>query len=106
MEVVEGRKDVFMKVPNGKIIPPITWPVIMERITTINQYKIIQEKIDLIKVQIVKGKGFSEETINQVKRDIKNALGEDVHVETDIVDEIPREAGKVKSVVSKVRIGW
>ena len=103
MKVVEGRKDVFMKTPSGKIIPPIIWPVIMERITTINQYKIIQEKIDLIKVQIVKGKGFSEETCSRVKRDIKNALGEDLHIEVEIVDKIPREAGKVRSVVSKIK---
>jgi phenylacetate-CoA ligase len=106
MKVVEGRKDVFMKTPNGKIIPPIIWPVIMERITTINQYKIIQEKIDLIKVQIIKGKVFSEETSDRVKRDIKNALGEDMYIEVEIVDKIPREAGKVRSVVSKIRIEW
>jgi phenylacetate-CoA ligase len=78
----------------------------MERITTINQYKIIQEKIDLIKVQIIKGKGFSEETSDRVKRDIKNALGEDMYIEVEIVDKIPREAGKARSVVSKIKIEW
>jgi len=107
MKVVEGRKDAFVQVPSGRIFSPITWTILLRPFSEIDQFKVIQEKISLLKVQIVKGKGFSEETINQVKINIKNTLGEEVNVEIELVDEIPKDkSGKVRAVVSKVGIEW
>jgi phenylacetate-CoA ligase len=106
MKVLEGRKDAFIQVPNGEIFSPLIWTLFMRFYSDISQFKVIQEKIDLIRMQIVEGKGFSQETIDRVKRDVKNVLGEDMHIEIEIVDEIPKEAGKVRSVVSNVKIDW
>ena len=107
MKVLEGRTDAFVQVLDGRVFSPIIWTILLKPFLEIAQFKVIQEKIDLIKVQIVKGKGFSQETIDLVKKDIRNVLGEDMHVETELVDEIPRErSGKVRSVVSKVKINW
>ena len=54
---------------------------------------------------MVKGKGFSESTISQIKQQIKvGCLGEDVKVEVELMEEIPKErTGKLRTVVSKVR---
>jgi phenylacetate-CoA ligase len=109
MKLVEGRKDSFIKTPNGRIYPQMTFWSIMRMFSEsdkIINFKVIQEKIDVIKIQIVPGRGFTQETINQLKSDIKNVLGEEVHIEVEPVDEIPREAGKVRSVVSKIKIDW
>ena len=107
MKVVEGRKDAFVQVPGGRIFSPIIWTILLRPFSDIAQFKVIQERKDLIKLQIVKGKGFSQETIDRVKKDIKNVLGEDMNIEVEIVNEIPREkSGKVRSVTSKVKIGW
>ena len=109
MKLVEGRKDSFIKTPNGRIFPQMTFWSIMRMFSEsdkIINFKVIQEKIDEIKIQIVPGRGFTQETINQLKRDINNVLGEDVHVEVELVDEIPKEAGKVRSVVSKIKTDW
>jgi len=106
MKLVEGRTDAFVQVPDGRVFSPIIWTILLRPFLEISQFKVIQEKKNLIKVQIVKGKGFMEKTIDRVKRDIKNVLGEDMHIEVEFVDEIPREAGKVRSVVSKIKIDW
>jgi phenylacetate-CoA ligase len=107
IKAIEGRKDAFIQVPNGEIFSPIIWTLLMRYYSDISQFKVIQEKINLIRMQIVKGKGFSQETIDRVKRDVKNVLGEEVHVEVEVVDEIPREkSGKVRSVISKIKIDW
>lgn len=107
MKVLEGRKDAFIQVPSGEIFSPIVWTLFMRYYSDISQFKVIQEKIDLIRMQIVKGKGFSQETIDRVKRDVKNVLGEDIYIEVESVDGIPREkSGKVRSVISKIRIDW
>ena len=109
MKLVEGRKDSFIKTPDGRTFPQMTFWSIMRMFSEsdkIINFKVIQEKIDEIKIQIVPGRGFTQETINQLKIDIINVLGEDMHVETELVDEIPRKAGKMRSVVSKVKIDW
>jgi phenylacetate-CoA ligase len=106
MNVIEGRTDAFVQVSDGRCFSPIIWTILLRPFSEIAQFKVLQEKRNLIKVQIVKGKGFSQETIDSVKGNIKNALGEDMHIEVEIVNEISREAGKVRSVVSKVRIDW
>lgn len=105
MKLVEGRKDAYMQLPSGRILPPIVWPVITEKIQGIAHCKIIQEKRDVIKVQIVKGKYFLEDIPDRIKKDILNALGETLHIEIEILDKIPRDnTGKFRPVVSKVKI--
>jgi len=105
MKLIEGRSDAFMKAPNGRIFSPIIWTVLMREIPGIGQFKVIQEKIDLLKVLVIKGPDFSEATIPQIQRDIKAAMGEEMVVDVDIVEEIPRDkSGKVRCAVSKVAV--
>jgi phenylacetate-CoA ligase len=105
MKIIEGRKDAFVQVPNGRIFSPIIWTILL-RPYELEHFKVIQEKIDEIKIQIVPGRGFSQETINNLKKDVNSVLGEEVTINIEALDEIPREAGKVRSVVSKVKIDW
>ena len=67
-------------------------------------YRTIQEEKNRFIVQLVRGKGFSERTIHQIKEQIKaGCLGEDVKVEVELMEEIPKErTGKLRAVVSKV----
>jgi len=110
MKVLEGRSDSFIQTPSGRIFPQMTFWAIMRTFSNINQiaqFKVIQEKRDLIRLQIVKGKGFSQETINNLKKEVNSVLGEEVTINIEVVEEILREkSGKVRSVVSKVKIDW
>ena len=107
MKVAEGRKDEFVQTLGGKLFPPITWTVIMRDIPGIVEYQIIQEKIDEIRVKIVKGNSFSQETINRVESKTKNVLREDVYIQVELVDEIIRDKlDKRRSVISKVKNDW
>jgi phenylacetate-CoA ligase len=94
-----------MKVPNGQIFSPIIWTVLMREIPGIGQFKVIQERIDRLNVLVVKDSDFSGATIPQIQREIKAAMGEEMVVDVDIVEEIPRDpSGKVRCAVSKVEI--
>jgi phenylacetate-CoA ligase len=107
MKVVEGRTDSFMQVPDGRIFSPIIWTAVMRRIPGVWQFKAIQEKKDLIRIMVVKAGEFSQMTIDQIEHAIKEVMGDDVNVETEIVDEIPKDkSGKVRAAESKVRIDW
>ena len=107
MKLVEGRTDSFMQVPDGRIFPAMIWEPIMRRIPGVGQFKAIQERKNLIRILLVKNDEFTQRTIDQIAADIKDVMGNDVNVETEIVDEIPKDkSGKVRAAVSKVRIGW
>lgn len=107
MKLIEGRMDSFMQVPNGRIFSPIIWTAMMRGIPGIGQFKAIQEKRDLIRILLVTNDQFSKKTIDQIEHDIKEVMGEKINIETEIVDEIPKDkTGKVRAAVSKVKIEW
>ena len=106
MKLIEGRTDSFMQVPDGRIFSPIIWTAIMRRIHGVGQFKAIQERKDLIRILLVKDEKFTQMTIDQIEHDIKEVMGEKINVETEIVDEIPKDkTGKVRAAVSNVKMG-
>lgn len=105
MKLIEGRTDSFMHMPDGRTLSPRTWPIILKKFLEIEQFKVIQEKKDLIRVLVVKSTGFSQNTISQIKYDIKEIIGPEVNVNVEIVDEILKEnSGKVRCAVSNVKV--
>lgn len=103
MKLIEGRSDAFMKAPNGRIFSPIIWTVLMREIPGIGQFKVIQERTNLIRVFFVKDPDFSEATIPQIQQGIKAAMGDEMVVEVEIVEDIPRDSsGKIRCAVSRI----
>lgn len=100
---IEGKVDDFLFLPSGRTVSPklLVW---LERTPGIAEHRTIQKEKDRFIVQVVRGKGFSKETISQIKQHIKLAfLPDNVKVEVKIVDEIRREKhGKLKRIVSEV----
>jgi phenylacetate-CoA ligase len=101
---IKGRIDDFLTLPSGKKISPRVINVI-ENIPGVSRYKTIQETKNRIVVNLVKGEGFCEKTIIDIKKHIKKGcFGENVGVEVKLVKEIPLEKrGKLRAVVSNVR---
>lgn len=107
IESVEGRTDAFVQLPNGRIFSPIIWTILLRPFSDIAQFRVNQEKIEKIKIQVEPRSDFTQDTINHIIRDIRHVLGDEVHIEIEPVDEIPRDkSGKVRSVISKVKIDW
>jgi len=105
IELVEGRTNDFVTLASGKILPPVLLLLCLEKIDGINQYKLIQEKINMFNVQIVKGQNFKEATIEEVRKKLKDILGRNAQIKIDIVEEIPRDkSGKVRPLESKVPV--
>jgi phenylacetate-CoA ligase len=101
---IEGRTDDFLILPSGRKISPRIINVI-EDIPGVSRYKTIQESKNRIVVNLIKGEGFSQTTISEINKHIKDGcLGEDVEVEVNLVKEIPYErTGKLRAVVSNVK---
>ena len=106
MKIIEGRKDDFTIVPDGRIFSPTIWIVLLMHYN-LDQFKVIQEKIDEIKIQIVPKESFTLETIDELKKRVNAVLGNEVKIKVEIVDKIPKEkSGKMKSMVSKIHSDW
>lgn len=103
MKLIEGRSDSFMQTPDGRIFAAMIWEPIMRRIPGIEKFKAIQERRDLIRILVVGNQMFTAATVEQIKHDIMDVMGEGIDVEIEIVEEIPRDkSGKVRCAVSKV----
>lgn len=103
---IEGRCDDYITLPSGRIISPRTINII-EYVPGVLEYRTIQEEADKFVVQVVPGKDYSAETNKQIEEQIRlGCLGEKVDIKVELVKELPRERrGKLRAVVSKVKIG-
>jgi phenylacetate-CoA ligase len=108
---IEGRKsDVFI-MPNGEriyshFLKECVLTEIKKNFFIVSQFQIIQEKRNTIMLKIVKGKEFDPKVVDKIKNNIENlsiGMGEDISVETEIVQEISKDkSGKRRTVISMV----
>jgi phenylacetate-CoA ligase len=104
LERIAGRTDDLIRLADGRIISPFTISKILRFITGIAQFKMVQERKDAFQILIVRGKGFSPETVETVRREMKKPLGEGVLLDIQLVDHIPLDpSGKIRAVLSRVR---
>jgi phenylacetate-CoA ligase len=100
---IEGRSDDFIIKPNGEVISPRVLGTAIWNQPTIGKYKIIQERYDEFTMELVKEKGFTEETIDIIKTEIEKIMEFPIKLEIKIVEDIPAEAsGKYRKIMSKV----
>jgi len=105
MKLIEGRSDSFMRTPDGRVVSPIIWTLLMRQISGVGQFKAIQEKKDLIKIQVVRDQAFTGATARWIVHDVQEVMGEEMRVDVEVVEEIPRDkSGKVRCAVSKVAV--
>jgi len=104
LERIEGRNNDLIRLADGRIISPFTISKILRFITGIAQFKMVQERKDAFQILIVRGKGFSPETVETVRREMKKPLGDEVLLDIQLVDHIPPDpSGKIRAVISRVR---
>ncbi len=111
MKVIAGRKCMLIPLPGGRILAPLAFTssvLTFKRYSSIDLYRIIQKKIDLIlfrfklREDVADLESFKKEFIDHVRRIL--CLNEDVTIDVEIVDSIPLdETGKFQLVTSEVR---
>ncbi|MBE3093540.1 MAG: phenylacetate--CoA ligase family protein, partial [Actinobacteria bacterium] len=69
MKILEGRKDAFVRTPDGRVFPPTIWIILLMHYN-LEQFKVIQENINQINIQIVPGRRFNLENIPKMKSDV------------------------------------
>ncbi|MBU7011464.1 MAG: phenylacetate--CoA ligase family protein [Theionarchaea archaeon] len=104
MKLIVGRNDDFVTLPSGKKVGPRLMIPPFELIPRINEFRLIQEKKELIVIEIIKGEEYTQATEDTLKQNLLDILGEPVELRFNYVDEIPRgRHNRPRPLISKVR---
>lgn len=104
LKPIEGRNDDFIVLPSGRLLSARSINI-MDDMTCIRSYQIIQEKEDLFVFRFVPANRTLPETSKkEIIRRIKHGChGEEVKIEFEMVNKIERgRTGKIRTIVSKV----
>lgn len=105
LERISGRLEDIVVTPDGRFLSRLDF--IFKEIPCVQEAQIIQETKEHLRVRIVARDGFSDVDRNQVTADLKARAGDDMRVDIEIVDCIPRLSnGKFRYVVSKVPLDF
>ncbi len=101
MDAIEGRIPDILITPNGKYLTHNFFVFFFESIEEVEQFQIIQNKLDEIVVKIVVRKNFKLKTFNYIRDVIQKQVGPDVKLKIKIVPYIPpAKSGKRRFVIS------
>jgi len=106
MKVVEGRIDDFLTDLDGRLISPtVFFPYPFEDMERIKQFRVIQERSDKLKIQLVVKENFRNEdqVFEKARRKIQNLFGKGMLVEFQLLEKIDLDStGKLRKIVSNV----
>jgi phenylacetate-CoA ligase len=101
LERIIGRADDLVITPDGRRVGRLD-PV-FKGLHTIRQAQIVQESLEVLRVRIVPGEGFSRADQESIQRELEKRLGKDIEYLFEIVSEIALGAGgKFRAVISRV----
>jgi len=99
MSYVDGRMNDILVTPDGRLLCNSNFHSrIFERLD-VEQYRIIQERINKILVELVPGKKFTEKSEAFIVTSIKRYMGEEVDVSVELKNEIEQGSSQKRRIV-------
>jgi phenylacetate-CoA ligase len=103
MEIVEGRKEDFIRTKEGKLIHAAYLCYTLKD-DSVNEFKMYQRDIHTLHVQIVRSATFNSTSEKMLDQKLRTALGNDMRISFEYLDRIPREvSGKLRYFVSEIK---
>lgn len=97
---VDGRCDDLVRTLDGRLIGRLD-PVFKGNLP-IGGAQIVQESLDRFRVLVVPADGYGELAADEIRRRLRERVGE-VRVDVEVIDRLPSGAnGKFKAVISRV----
>lgn len=102
MELVQGRRIDMFRTQDGRMV----WGGFaspMFGMPGVKQFQVVQKSVNLIVARIVKEGDLDQSKLDEIERTARLALGDNVKVKFEFVDEIPRrESGKYLYAISEL----
>ena len=102
LKEVVGRLDDIIQTPDGRIIGRLD-PVFKTDFP-IQEAQIIQEELNFIRMKVVPSLNYNKNTEYLLIKRLRERLGDEIRIEIEIVESIPRtDRGKFRAVISKLK---
>jgi len=103
MEDVSTKAEDIIALADGRMISPSVLTHPFKPMHSVEESQIVQEAYDHVVIRIKPNAQFTDAERDHLVREFRVRLGQDVRVDVEVVERIPRTAsGKFKWVVSKV----
>jgi phenylacetate-CoA ligase len=103
LDQIDGRCSDFIYTPNNNRLIVHFFTGIFEYYPQIDNFRVHQETIDKITIDIVKGKDFNSKLLHEIKNQINKKGDPDLTIKFNIVDKIDdNNSAKRKFVVSTI----
>lgn len=97
---IYGRNSDILITPNGKFLIVLHFADYFDQFSSINQFQIVQKKIDLVEIRLVVNSEFNRSTENTILHYWENYIEDHVKIILSIVDSIePTSSGKHRFII-------
>jgi phenylacetate-CoA ligase len=101
---LQGRTNDMLVAPTGRMLHSLSVIYVLREIQGLRQFKVIQESVDHLVVEMLTGPDFDVASEEAIRRRITTLMGAPMRIELVHVSEIPPDAsGKYRWIVSRVR---
>jgi phenylacetate-CoA ligase len=106
LKEIQGRGTDFVVAHDGTVLHGLSLVYIVRDLIGVRAFKIIQESLDLIRVQLVTDPAFNPADAQTIVDGFRQRLGPMVSVQVERVEAItPERSGKYRYIVSRVEHG-
>ena len=106
MEDVTTKAEDVLRLRDGRLISPSVLTHPFKPLDAIEGSQLVQTDLDRLLIRIVPGGGFTDAERDHLVRELKARLGDDMRIDIELVDELPRTSrGKFKWVINEVGTG-
>ena len=106
MNDVTTKAEDLLRLRDGRLIPPSVLTHPFKPLDSIEGSQIVQTDLDRLVIRIQPGGEFNDNHRRHLVRELAARLGEDMRIDIELVDELPRTSrGKFKWVISQVDAG-
>ena len=101
VDKIDGRIESYIITPDGRQLGRLDF--LFKDTQRIQEAQLIQDALDRLTIRIVRCDNYTQEDEKQLQKDLRSYVGDQIHIDMDYVEKIPREAnGKFRQIVSRV----
>lgn len=106
MEDVTTKAEDLLRLKDGRLIPPSVLTHPFKPLNCIEASQLVQTDLDRLLIRLIPRPEYTERDGQNLVRDLKERLGQDMRIDIELVQSMPRTArGKFKWVISEVKLG-
>jgi phenylacetate-CoA ligase len=106
MEDVTTKAEDLLRLKDGRLIPPSVLTHPFKPLDCIEASQLVQTDLDRLLIRLIPRADYTAKHGENLVKDLKTRLGDDMRVDIELVKEMPRTArGKFKWVISEVDLG-